>query len=359
MHDWKLPWRVVRDGDVGLGESYVDGQWDCDDLTGLISLFHENPELTYSSTGRPSIVKRLALRLFHLSRSNRLGKSRENIASHYDLGDELYELFLDPTMSYSCAIYERSDESLEQAQRNKIRSILDKARLRPDDHVLEIGTGWGALAVEAASRFGCRVTGLTLSENQLARARKRVAEHGLSDRVSIELLDYRRVQGQFDKIIAVEMIEAVGHEYLGTFFETCDKLLADDGLVVLQAITVPDQIYDGYRRGCDFLQKHIFPGGLAPSLSAMSEAMTRQSRFVVESVSNIADHYAPTLRAWADNCARHSHELARRGYDERFQRLWRYYLCYCEAGFATRTFGDLQMVLTRPGNRSLVPDALR
>ncbi|UCF66901.1 MAG: class I SAM-dependent methyltransferase [Acidobacteriota bacterium] len=353
VRDPRFFWRVVRDGDVGLGESYTAGQWDCDDLVSLIRLFHENQHLMYSPVAFPNWIRRWSDRLLHLSRRNSLAGSGSNIEAHYDLGDRLFELFLDATMSYSCALWNSPEESLERAQLRKIDALLDKARLQPGDELLEIGCGWGSLAIRAAQRTGCRVKGITLSKNQLQHARQRATDAGVADRVEFELCDYRRVEGRFDKIISVEMLEAVGHKYLGTFFAACDRVLARDGLVVIQVITFPDQKYDGYRNGCDWLQKYIFPGGIAPSLTALTEAMTAQSELVVETLENIGPHYAPTLAEWRRRFDAQTNELSRRGYDEKFQRTWRYYLAYCEAGFAARTFGDLQLVLTRPNNRSL------
>lgn len=351
VHSWRLFPRIVRGGDVGLGEAYVEGLWDSDDVVGLIELFHHNIELFDAAEANPSWPQRLLNRALHLSRRNRRGRSKDNIAAHYDLGNSLFELFLDQSWSYSSAIFDSPGESLESAQRRKISRLLALAQLQPGQRLLEIGCGWGSLAVEAARTLDCHVTGITLSENQLHSARERAAAAGVSDRIDFQLCDYRDVEGRFDRIVSVEMLEAVGHEFLGTFFRRCDTLLAPGGRVVIQVITVPDQRYDGYRRGCDWIQKHIFPGGLAPSLSALCHAMTRDSRFVVESLDNIGAHYATTLRHWRQRFDAHCNEAERRGYDARFRRLWRYYLSYCEAGFAAGTFGDLQLVLVRPSDR--------
>ncbi|MFN7966152.1 MAG: cyclopropane-fatty-acyl-phospholipid synthase family protein [Acidobacteriota bacterium] len=353
IHEWSVFARIVRGGDVALGEAYVDGLWDSGDLVGLIELFHRNIELFDAAEANPSWPQRIVNRALHWSRRNKPARSKDNIAAHYDLGNSLFELFLDESWCYSSAIFDTPNESLEVAQRRKIERLLALAQIQPGQHLLEIGCGWGSLAIEAAQRFGCRVTGITLSANQLALARERAAAAGVAHLVDFQLCDYRALEGCFDRIVSVEMLEAVGHEFLGIFFQRCDRLLAPGGRVVIQVITVPDQRYEIYRRGCDWIQKHIFPGGLAPSLTALCNAMTRDSRFVVESLDNIGSHYATTLRHWRRRFEAQSSEAERRGYDERFRRLWRYYLSYCEAGFSAGTFGDLQLVMVRPGDRAV------
>ncbi|MDX9755210.1 MAG: cyclopropane-fatty-acyl-phospholipid synthase family protein, partial [bacterium] len=239
------------------------------------------------------------------------------------------------------------------AQKNKLRTVILKARNQASDHVLEIGSGWGGFAMEAVRQTGCRVTTLTLSTEQKALAEQRIAEAGLADRIEVKLCDYRHMQGQFDKIISIEMIEAVGHEFLGAYFQQLDRLLKPDGLVVIQAITIPDQRYDLYRKEGDWLQKYIFPGAVVPSLQALVNAMTRHSSLMVESLENIGPHYAPTLAAWRERLHTHKDAILALGFDTRFFRMWNYYFSYCEAGFATRTLNDLHLVLTRPNNKSL------
>ncbi|MDH3284152.1 MAG: cyclopropane-fatty-acyl-phospholipid synthase family protein [Acidobacteriota bacterium] len=352
VHRNSLFRRVLTDGEIGLGEAYVDGDWDCADLPQLLRIFHENAAVFDSKISAGSRLMTWMNRLRHRLRRNTIAGSRANIREHYDLGNDLFELMLDPTMSYSCALFRSPGQTLEEAQREKLAALIDKARLSQNHHLLDLGCGWGGLAVEAATRTGCQVTGVTLSERQLEFARRRASEMQLADRVRFELADYRDLEGRFDRIISVEMIEAVGHEYLGRFFAACDRLLAPDGLFVLQAITFPDQRYEAFRRGIDWLRTYIFPGSNTPSLTALCEAMTSSSRFVVDSLSNIADHYVPTLRHWRENITLGAERLEELGYDARFRRLWTYYLSYCEAGFAARTFGDLQLVLTRPNSRS-------
>jgi cyclopropane-fatty-acyl-phospholipid synthase len=354
IHDWSFFRRVLLGGDVALGETYVERHWDSPDLVALIALFHSNLKLFDAAEAGARVWQRWLNRAIHISRRNRPGAARENIAAHYDLGDQLFELFLDPTWSYSCALFDSTDATLEQAQLRKIERVLELARVEPGQRVLEIGSGWGSLALAAAQR-GATVRGLTLSQNQLEHASRRAQERKLQGRAEFVLRDYRAERGEYDRVISVEMLEAVGHEYLTTFFAQCERLLKPGGRAVLQVITVPDQRYESYRQGCDWIQRYIFPGGLAPSLTALCNAITRSSRLVIDSVTNIGPHYAPTLRCWRLRFEQNLEELRRRGYDTRFQRMWRYYLAYCEAGFACGTFGDLQIVLVRPEDRAVPP----
>jgi cyclopropane-fatty-acyl-phospholipid synthase len=343
--------RVLLWGDVGFGEAYQAGDFETDDLVALIRLFIENGETMEVENTRWALWGNVRNRLRHLLNKNSLAGSRRNIYAHYDLGNRFFGLFLDPTMMYSCARFEPGDD-LEAAQRRKVNMILDKARVEAGDHLLEIGSGWGTLASEAVKR-GAKVTTLTISEQQFAHCRERFAREGIADRAEVRMCDYRKAEGTFDKIVSIEMIEAVGHEFLGAFFATCDRLLKPDGLVVIQAITIPDQRYEAYRRGCDWIQKHVFPGALLPSLTAMCDAMTRNTNLVVEDVENIGIHYSRTLREWRAALLAKKAEVAAQGFDEVFVRTWDYYFSYCEAGFATRTLGDLQLVLTRPNNKRL------
>jgi cyclopropane-fatty-acyl-phospholipid synthase len=343
--------RVLLWGDVGFGEAYQAGDFDTDDLAALIRLFIENGEAMEVENTHWAFWGKVRNRLRHLLNRNSLAGSRRNIYAHYDLGNEFFKLFLDPTLMYSCARFEPGDD-LERAQRRKVASILDKARVGPGDRVLEIGSGWGTLASEAVKR-GATVTTLTISERQRDHCLARFASEGIAGRAEVRFCDYRRAAGSYDRIISIEMIEAVGHEFLGAFFATCDRLLKPNGLVVLQAITIPDQRYEAYRRGCDWIQKHVFPGALLPSLTAMCDAMTRNTNLVVEDVENIGGHYVRTLREWRDALLAQSDRVKAQGFDEQFLRTWDYYFSYCEAGFATRTLGDLQLVLTRPNNKLL------
>jgi len=287
----------------------------------------------------------------HRARPNTLSGSRRNITAHYDLSADFYRTFLDESMTYSCGLFRRHGDSLEEAQANKIRSVIEKARIDAHDHVLEIGCGWGGFAIETVKATGCRLTGITISREQYAYALDRVRRAGLEGRIEILLEDYRTVQGFYDKIVSIEMLEAVGHEHLGTFFERCERLLKPDGLIVIQVITIPDQRYDSHRGKPNWIQKHIFPGGVLPSLTAICRAMTADSSLIVDDLENIGIHYARTLRLWRERFMQAGKELERQGISRSMQRTWIYYFAICEAQFEKRVLNDLQMVLTREGNR--------
>ena len=353
VRDWAFFPRLVAGGDIGLGESYEAGLWDSDDLTAAIRVFVDNEPILADNYRSLAWVGRTANRALHLLRKNTRGGSRRNIRDHYDLGNEFFQLFLDPTMMYSCALYKDPEETLESAQRNKLRAILAKARIQSGQHVLEIGSGWGSFAVFAAKETGCRVTSITLSEKQLTVALERAQAEKVDHLVRFELCDYRDIQGVFDRIVSIEMIEAVGHEYLPIYFRTIDRLLKPDGIAVIQAITVPDQRYEVYRRSCDWIQKRIFPGAVVPSLTAITQAITQGSSLVIDGFDNIGVHYARTLSEWRARLEQRAHRLAALGFDDAFLRAWRYYFSYCEAGFAARVLGDLQLVLTRVNNPNL------
>jgi cyclopropane-fatty-acyl-phospholipid synthase len=343
--------KLLVGGAVGFGEAWTEEVWDSEDPAGVLRVLADNHDALRGGGRRMSRLTRPARRLLHALRDNtRLG-SRRNIRAHYDYGNEFFSTFLDPRMMYSCGIYERDSSTLADAQAVKIERILEKLRLRPEHRLLEIGSGWGGFAVEAARRTGCRVTSITLSKEQLRIARERAEREGVADRVFFEYRDYRDVEGTFDRIVSLEMLEAVGHRRLGTYFAACDRILAPGGRAVLQVITIPDQRYDEYRRNPDWIQKYIFPGGMLPSLDAMSRAMTRRSRLIVEHLENIGPDYAPTLRDWREAFERSRDRLLELGYPERIQRMWRYYFAYCEAGFAARILNDLQLVLVRPGRQ--------
>ena len=353
VRDYRFFSRVVLGSDIGLGESYMYGEWDTDDIAGVIEFFIRNRHRLQDGNFKASLPTRALERLRYLSRANTPGGSRRNIRRHYDLSNDFFQTFLDKTMAYSCAIFKSADESLEAAQKNKFHVIIQKARLQAEDHLLEIGCGWGGFAIEAVRRTGCRVTGITISREQYELARQRVREAGLQDRIRILFRDYRRIKGRFDKIVSIEMLEAVGHENYGTFFRQLDRLLATDGIAVLQTISIPDQRYDAYRRTHDWIQKYIFPGGLLPSLTRLTQTMTRHSTLMVDHVENIGNHYATTLARWHRRFVAHEEQVDRLGFDEIFKRKWAYYLKSCEAGFRQRALGDLQLVLTREGNANL------
>lgn len=348
VHDWRFFTRLVLGGDTGAGESFMDGDWSSPDLVALVRLFLAN-ESALELRGFSGGLRRLADRALHLTRRNTRRGAKRNIRAHYDLGNEFYRLFLDPSMTYSAAVFPSEEASLEAAQREKYRRLADRAGVRVGDDVLEIGCGWGGFAEYAAGEIGCRVTGITLSLEQAAFCRERMARAGLDERVEIRVVDYRDLGGRFDAIVSIEMLEAVGHEWLGEYFATCDRLLAPGGRAAIQVITIPDQIYDRYRRSSDWIRKHIFPGGHLPSLGAMQRAIADRSSFVVEQVENIGLHYAETLRRWRLAFMRRLDEVQALGFDERFVRMWEFYLGSCEAAFAHRKLGNLQLVLARPG----------
>ncbi len=353
IHQYRFFRRLLWDAGIGLGEGYMAEDWQTPDLETLLRLFIENKSWLERKSAFFEVLSILRNRIGHLTRRNSEKNSRRNIRDHYDLGNRFFKLFLDETMTYSAAVFDSPGEDLNAAQRRKLSRIIEKACLGPEDHVLEVGCGWGSFALEAVRRTGCRVTGITLSEEQLKFARERVAAEGLSNRIDFKLCDYRAMTGQFSRIVSIEMLEAVGHEFLGDYFHTLDRLLKPDGLAVIQVITIPDQRYESYRRGCDFIQKHIFPGGHLPSLAALTAAITRHSHFFVEHLENIGPHYAETLRRWRETLSEKYEEARSLGFSVSQLRAWEYYFAYCEAGFAARYLNDLHLVLTRPGNKTL------
>ena len=344
--------RIATRGQIGLGESYVAGDWTTDDLPGLFELLVRNAEWASQRMPFAALVKMKALRP-HLPARNTVRRARKHIAYHYDLGNDLFGLFLDPSLAYSCAYFEHEGQSLEDAQQAKMRRLCEKLAIGPDDHVLEIGCGWGGFAIHAAEQRGARVTGVTISRAQHDLACRRVRDAGLDDRVEIQLRDYRQVEGTFTKIVSIEMFEAIGEKQYGTFFATCDRLLAHGGLVGLQTIAVPDQRYARSKRNRDWIQEYVFPGSLIPSLTSMTRASTRSSRLVVHGLEDIGVCYADTLREWRSRFFARIEDVYALGYDQRFVRIWDYYLATCEALFRTRSLRDLQIVLTRPLNDSL------
>lgn len=352
VHDWNFFKRLVTGASVGVGESYMSGEWTSDDLVSVFRILIANRKSLRRLT--PAAVLNIAGDYaFHALRANRLGQSKKNISAHYDLSNDLYELFLDETMTYSAAVFEHPNMTLAEAQIAKYRRLAEQIHIDESCHVLEIGCGWGGFAIFAASTYGCRVTGITLSEEQAAMARERITEAGLDDLVEIRLIDYREVKGQYDRIVSIEMLEAVGHQFLDTYFEQVDRLLGPDGLAAIQVITIPEQRYENYRRRPDFIQRYIFPGGHLPSLEAMTGSMGDNTELFVESVDNIGIDYAETLRRWRLAFLENVDEVRDLGFDDRFVLMWEFYFAYCEAAFLARYINDLQLVLTRPMNGTL------
>jgi len=356
VHDREAMVRLLIDGETGAGEAYMDGQWSSPDLAALLLLAALNRQ-ELSLIGGWWRVPTQALRIAaHRLRRNTVRQARRNIASHYDLSNELYRLFLDESMTYSSAVFASPSQTLEDAQRNKYARVADLAGVtEPGMRVLEIGSGWGSFAIYLAGERGARVTTITISEEQARLARERVAAAGLAERVSVELRDYREVSGEFDAIVSIEMLEAVGHEYFPAFFETCDRVLRRGGRIGLQSITYPDARYEDQRRGANWIQKYIFPGGLLPSVAVIERA-THRTSLLMTAVTDIGPHYAPTLRAWREKFLSNLAAVRALGFDERFVRMWEYYLALCEAGFAAGIFQDVQIGFEkRNGVRGLVP----
>jgi cyclopropane-fatty-acyl-phospholipid synthase len=339
---------VVFGGTLGSGEAYMHGYWRCDNLTGLVRLMVVNRHLMNDVDSGWSRLSAPLLKLAHWFNRNDKTGSRRNIAAHYDLGNRFFELFLDDTMAYSCGIFEHAGSSLKDASTAKFDAACGKLELKPDQHLLEIGTGWGGLAIHAARHYGCRVTTTTISREQYEFTRERVAREGLSDRITLLLEDYRDLRGQYDALVSIEMIEAVGDQYLDTYFSRCSRLLRPSGAMLLQAITIRDQFYDQARRSVDFIKRFIFPGSFIPSVQALINSAARVTDFKVFHMEDIGPHYARTLRAWRERFLARQAEVRALGYPERFVRMWEFYLCYCEGGFEERQLGDVQMLLTKP-----------
>ena len=349
IHRHRFWQRAMLAADIGFGESYTDGDWDSPDLVALLSLLSLREEAVNDRRLWPALAGRTVNFLRHLRRDNTPEGSRRNISAHYDLGNDFYRLFLDPTMCYSSGLFLDPGDSLETAQRNKIHAILDRAGIGPDDHVLEIGCGWGGFALEAVRRTGCHLTAVTVSREQQAWVERLVREAGLEAQIEVQLTDYRHVQGRFTRIVSIEMIEAVGHRHLGRYFQALDRLLAPGGRIVLQAITMPDQKYRAYRLGSDWIRKHIFPGGHLPSLGAITAAMAATTRLNLVGLEDIGAHYVPTLTLWREALLARKQEVLALGFDETFLRRWTYYFSYCEAGFRNRLVRNHHLVLARMG----------
>jgi cyclopropane-fatty-acyl-phospholipid synthase len=350
--------KVTLFGDVGFGESYVDGDWDTDDIGRVIAWAIHNVENAPSMSG--SKVKSTALnflklynRLRHFLRPNSVAIARKNIAEHYDLGNNFYSLWLDATMTYSAALFTDPGQSLEEAQTAKYDALCRKLRLTPHDHVLEIGSGWGGFASHAVRQYGCRVTTITISQAQFDYARDRFVAEGIADRAEVRLQDYRHVTGQFDKIASIEMMEALGDEYLEVFFAKVHEVLKPDGLVAVQYITVPDSRHGDLKRGIDWIQKHIFPGSLLLSVTRVGQAMQRTGDLFLHQLEDLGLHYERTLRMWFENFNARLEGVRELGFDDRFIRKWNYYLQYCEAAFAMRNISVVHAVYTRPNNPRL------
>jgi cyclopropane-fatty-acyl-phospholipid synthase len=342
---------AVLGGTLGVAESYLRGDWDCDDLTSLFRIFLRNRTAADGLDAGSSWVARQAQRILHWLRDNTRVGSRRNIRAHYDLGNEFFGLWLDETLAYSSAIFTTPDQPLVAASTEKFDRVCRKLDLQPGDHLLEIGTGWGGFALHAVENYGCRVTTTTVSQRQFATARDRFEAAGLLDRITLLQQDYRELQGRFDKLASIEMIEAVGHRHFDEYFAALGRLLRPDGSLVLQAIVMPEQGYASYLRSVDFIQRYIFPGGCLPSLAAMLESAGRASDLQCVHVEDFAPHYAETLRRWRAVFRDRLDQIRSLGFTEEFLRMWTYYLCYCEAAFEERAVGVVQIQFDKPGCR--------
>ncbi len=345
--------KLVLAGSVGGGESYIHGFWRCDNLTALVQIFARNLDVLDKMDSTWARLSRPMLKLLNFRNRNTISQSRRNIAAHYDLGNAMYQLFLDPSMMYSSAVYPAEDSSLEQAQQHKLQQICERLQLKASDHLLEIGTGWGSMAIYAAQHYGCKVTTTTISQQQYDYTKARIAELGLQDKITLLFEDYRLLTGTYDKLVSIEMIEAVGDDFLDNYFEKCSSLLKPDGIMVLQAITMVDHRYQQYVREVDFIKRYIFPGGCLPSISRMASAVANKTDLVIRQVQDIGFDYARTLKDWCDNFMAQRDAVHQLGYDDNFIRLWHFYLCYCEGGFRERATSAVHLVLSKPQNRSV------
>ncbi|MEZ9917573.1 cyclopropane-fatty-acyl-phospholipid synthase [Vibrio breoganii] len=340
--------RMLSGGSIAAAEAYMDGWWDSSDLTAVMKLMALNLNSLDNMNSKQSLFKRAAYKVGHWLNRNTHINSKKNIGAHYDLGNELYTRFLDNNMLYSAGVYNNSSDTLEQAQINKMDRLCQQLKLQSGDTVIEIGTGWGGMAIYMAKTYGCHVTTTTISEEQFAYAAQKVQEQGLSDQVTLLKQDYRDLEGQFDKLVSIEMIEAVGREFLPSYIDKCQSLLKPGGLMAIQAITIADQRFESYSKGVDFIQKYIFPGGFLPSVTHLLQQTTQHSQLVLHDLHDIGMDYAKTLREWLHRFNLSEKELANFGYDERFMRMWRYYLCYCEGGFLAQRISTVHLTFRNP-----------
>ncbi|SJL83310.1 SAM-dependent methyltransferase [Vibrio palustris] len=339
--------RLLKGGSIGGAEAYIDKLWDTSDLTTLVEIMAKNQAMLDEIEAKSGWWTRQATKVGHWLKRNTIDQAKNNILAHYDLGNDLYETFLDKDMLYSSALYVDENETLEQAQHQKMARLCQQLALTADDHVIEIGTGWGAMAIYMASHYGCHVTTTTISDEQYRYAKARIEEQGLTDRITLLKQDYRLLEGQYDKLVSIEMIEAVGKQYLPSYITQCQQLLKPNGIMALQAITITDQRFDYYGRNVDFIQKYIFPGGFLPSVTVLANAATQNTDFVIRDLHDFGDDYGKTLREWRKRFEAQLPRVKTLGYDERFIRLWRFYFCYCEGGFKARSISVIHMTLTR------------
>ena len=351
INDSRAYRKIVFGGSIGAGEAYINKLWDVDNLTNLVRIMVLNMSLLDQMERGLAWLNRPVDLVKHLLNSNNKNGSKRNILAHYDLGNDMYSAFLDPTMMYSSAIYPTKESNLADAQRHKLDVICKKLELQPTDKVVEIGSGWGGFAIYAVQNYGCHVTTTTISDAQYAEAKKRIETLGLTDKITLVQKDYRELTGKFDKLVSIEMIEAVGHKYLPDFFKQCEHLLKPEGKMLIQAITIADQKYTQYSRSVDFIQRYIFPGGCVPSNARMLQVIAEKTDMVVRQIDDFGYDYARTIQDWRNRFNSSYEDLLAKGYDETFKRLWEFYLCYCEGGFLERSISVVHVVATRPKNR--------
>ncbi|MDP1595241.1 MAG: cyclopropane-fatty-acyl-phospholipid synthase family protein [Methylotenera sp.] len=352
VHDPRFYGEIAFGGSIGAGEAYMLGYWSADNLTNVIRLMCINQPVMDNLEGGYQWLTKPIMRLLHWLNSNTTEGSRKNIAAHYDLGNDMFQLFLDPTMMYSSAMFNGDTKTLQQASELKLKTICDKLDLKPTDHVLEIGTGWGGFSIYAAKNYGCKITTTTISEQQYHLAKKRVEAAGVSDKITLLLDDYRHLSGQYDKLVSIEMIEAVGYQFYDTYFAKLSSLLKPEGLALIQAITIADQRYESAKKSVDFIQRYIFPGSCIPSNTAILNSVTNVTDMRLIDLKDIGPHYATTLRMWRENFFSNLDRVRKLGYSEEFIKMWTFYFCYCEGGFEERALGDVHLLLAKPANRS-------
>ena len=353
IHEQRAYSRILTGGTMGAAEAYIDGDWSTEQLTDVTRVFSANIPILEAMKHKQNWFIKAGVKLAHAARKNSVSGSRENIAAHYDLGNEFFSLFLDPSLMYSSAVYPTGSDNLAEASQHKLKLICEDLELKPTDHLVEIGTGWGGMAIYAAENYGCKVTTTTISKEQLDYARAEVERRGLQDKVTLLFEDYRNLSGQFDKLVSIEMIEAVGHEYFDTYFGCVSSLLKPNGKAVIQAITINEQRYEDYRKSVDFIKRYIFPGGCLPSLNIISGALTRTTDMQIIDLRDIAIDYAKTLKHWHEAFMAELDAVKSLGFDEKFIRMWRFYLSYCEGGFRERIIGTYQITMAKPYYRPL------
>lgn len=355
VHDQRFYGEVAFGGSIGAGEAYMLGYWATDNLTDVIRLMAVNQSVMDHLEGGYQWLMKPIMKAFHWLNSNTEAGSRKNIAAHYDLGNDFFQLFLDPSMMYSSAKFSDEATTLAQGSALKLKTICDKLNLTPADHVVEIGTGWGGFAIYAATHYGCRVTTTTISKQQHDYAKAAIETAGLGDKINLLFDDYRDLTGEYDKLVSIEMIEAVGHQYYDTYFAKVSHLLKADGMALIQAITIADQRYESAIKSVDFIQRYIFPGSNIPSITAMLNSITKHTDMRLFDLEDIGPDYATTLRIWRERFFENIEQVKALGYSDEFIKMWAFYLCYCEGGFAERVLGDVHLLLVKPKNRSNLP----